>query len=486
MINKILSDSGIKIKDLISDQGKPLTVDSNGNIVSTQWSITSSDVANISGQLQSQINSIDIKGDSGIQIVESPTNTFTVSISGSYASTVNLTAGNLPQFDGNNLQNSLITQTDNKIGIAKTPDGVQRVQVSGAIRADFGSESIPNDTLDTTTAFRMCGANSAFVRLIGDTWNSNTVIGGRRANGTRSSPTTVSSGSALISIAGYGYDGSSYTTSSNGSYVIYAKNTWSGTDRSTRHSFLGTPSGSTASSEWMRIEDGKVGIGFTTTPTYTLSVNGSIYTNNTIYSNLPDTTDPTVLLAINRGTLKGMTISTDGDGVSNLVAVQINSTDTFGIMRIEQSTGYIHLGSSITATQRLEVEGNVKVSGNFISSVNDQNILVSNISGGIVSSGIAVTDLATNATVEDVSGYLQNQIWNLIVDGAIDLNTTDDVYTVTHASRFNTHPVVTVVVPTSSSQLLIPNIYNVTGTGFNVVLSDVPSTTGYKLHYFLW
>jgi hypothetical protein len=96
--------SGFKNGALILDKGVSVTPDDNNSVVVSadvngnikvtsnqfpngSYGVSSTEVANVSGNLQSQINSINVIGGSGIQVIESPSNIFSVSISGSYATT---------------------------------------------------------------------------------------------------------------------------------------------------------------------------------------------------------------------------------------------------------------------------------------------------------------------------------------------------------------------------------------------------------------
>jgi hypothetical protein len=67
--------------------------------------------------------------------------------------------------------------------------------------------------------------------------------------------------------------------------------------------------------------------------------------------------------------------------------------------------------------------------------------------------------------------------------GIIDCNTTDKIYTINHIYVENTTPIVSIIAPMSGSELFIENIYNVQPTLFNVVLSSIPSTSGYQISW---
>lgn len=82
-------------------------------------------------------------------------------------------------------------------------------------------------------------------------------------------------------------------------------------------------------------------------------------------------------------------------------------------------------------------------------------------------------------------------VWELFVGGSgtalggyIDLNTSDDYYTVTHASITGAPlPMVTLVAPGSGSDLFIEAVTNVQETSFDVYLSQIPPVTGYRINW---
>jgi hypothetical protein len=74
-----------------------------------------------------------------------------------------------------------------------------------------------------------------------------------------------------------------------------------------------------------------------------------------------------------------------------------------------------------------------------------------------------------------------------IMQGSITCNTSSYVYSVTHPSLPTTSvfPLVSLTVPLSSSVLYIQGITNRTTTGFDIVLSSRPTTTGYSINWTL-
>jgi len=74
---------------------------------------------------------------------------------------------------------------------------------------------------------------------------SGAIYAGNAANGTPGSPTAVLTGSTLVSLSGRGYDGTAWTSGSQGSIAIQTAETWGSSARGTNITFNTTPIGST-------------------------------------------------------------------------------------------------------------------------------------------------------------------------------------------------------------------------------------------------
>lgn len=71
--------------------------------------------------------------------------------------------------------------------------------------------------------------------------------------------------------------------------------------------------------------------------------------------------------------------------------------------------------------------------------------------------------------------------------GVVVCNTNQKVYTINFGYEFEEppHPMITIELPSQDHQVIFGNIFDVTTTGFKVVLSNNPPTSGYKIHWNL-
>lgn len=87
------------------------------------------------------------------------------------------------------------------------------------------------------------------------------IFSGRAAGGTRAAPTATPSATPFSQMTGFGHDGTDWLTARSVAFVIAAGSLWSGTNRETMFQFSGVSTGSTAEAEWMRLQNGNLGIG---------------------------------------------------------------------------------------------------------------------------------------------------------------------------------------------------------------------------------
>lgn len=110
-----------------------------------------------------------------------------------------------------------------------------------------------------------------------------------------------------------------------------------------------------------------------------------------------------------------------------------------------------------------------------------------NTSGDIMSGDLTIQTLSGSNDRQlkvDSSGKLQQTGYAPIIGGKIQLNTIDDVYSVTDSNiTTTTNPVCTLIAPISSVTIYAHNVVNIQNGSFEVVLSDVPAISGYYLNW---
>lgn len=87
---------------------------------------------------------------------------------------------------------------------------------------------------------------------------------GRLAGGSRGADAATPGSAQLVTMQGYGYDGTSWISTPNAVYSLVTDGLWSGTNRGTYHLWSATANGATASGEVMRLQSGNLLIGTTT------------------------------------------------------------------------------------------------------------------------------------------------------------------------------------------------------------------------------
>lgn len=117
-----------------------------------------------------------------------------------------------------------------------------------------------------------------------DSYGANSVIIGRRANGTSSSPTTLTPDQEIFSIGGRGYDGAAWSTIASSLISLKSTSTWSPSDHSSYTEFYTTPVGSIARTLALKIgSDKSITLpGLTTSGIVTVTASGLLSSTSTI------------------------------------------------------------------------------------------------------------------------------------------------------------------------------------------------------------
>lgn len=158
------------------------------------------------------------------------------------------------------------------------------------------------------------------------------VYGGYRSLGPKSALAGVTSGKGLVSLVGYGYDGSGWSSnSSSPGITLESSETWSGTAKGSRIVFGTTANTTTAVAERMRIDhNGYVGIGTgASAPSYMLHVNGT-FGANSIEALDGGIANLTTMVTTSAGSIPGsfnmVTRNTSTSGYSGLVMADAGGT----------------------------------------------------------------------------------------------------------------------------------------------------------------
>lgn len=135
----------------------------------------------------------------------------------------------------------------------------------------------------------------------------------RISGGTRAALSAVPDGQSFFDISTSGYDGTAWQTN-NGLARILADGLWTGSNRGVYYLWSGTPNGSTTAAEWMRLQNGNLGIGVTPTAGNGLLqlASGTTRANGIWMGDFPIFRAATGVLAIGDGTTAASTQTTVG------------------------------------------------------------------------------------------------------------------------------------------------------------------------------
>lgn len=265
--------------------------------------------------------------------------------------------------------------------------------IAAATKVDVGTGADPATAL-TGTVLSLLNADATNVRILGVAYGANgVVLSGRGVGGTRSVPAATANGQVLCQLTGFGYNGTTYPTSSSGLYSINANSLWTASNQETMHEWRCTPNGSTTNTQRMVLYGtGDLCLGSSPADdgTNNLQVAGT--------AKFSGTTDSTTAIT-------GTVIDLGGLGVTkNIVSKQGLG---FGVTSTATAAGTTAMSSSSTAvqvftgvtTQTLTLPA-ANVFGAGVAYV----VYVKNVSTGLVTVQRAGSD-TINSTASNVTSF---------------------------------------------------------------------------------
>ncbi|MBX9865084.1 MAG: tail fiber domain-containing protein [Hyphomicrobium sp.] len=182
---------------------------------------------------------------------------------------------------------------------------------------------------------------------------------GRQSNGTPTSPTATLSGNQLVMLGGRGYGATGYSSTSRAYLRMIAAENFTDTAQGTYMVLATTPTGSTTTTERMRIDSaGNVGIG-TASPANKLDVQGAGTISGRVYSSDSDARQ--ILEAAGTGG-RGWFLQTgnNASGLNGRFRIWDNtaSAERFAIA----SNGNVGIGTTGPA-EKLDVNGGIRTNG---------------------------------------------------------------------------------------------------------------------------
>ncbi|GDY12901.1 hypothetical protein LBMAG53_17790 [Planctomycetota bacterium] len=132
---------------------------------------------------------------------------------------------------------------------------------AGLTTIDRGTGALPTP-ISPTPSLVLAGANSTEMAVEGYGYGSNgLILLGRRAEGTRASPTATIDSGTLVAVRGHGYDGTNWSSAAPAQFGLLADGLWSPTNYGTQFNWIGTPSGSTSRAVWVTMRNAALLIG---------------------------------------------------------------------------------------------------------------------------------------------------------------------------------------------------------------------------------
>ena len=308
---------------------------------------------------------------------------------------------------------------------------------------DLGSGS-NEPASDTGTALAVYGANATVARIEDTAFGAAATVSLRSSLGTRTAPTTLTTGTLIASYNVHGYDGSVWTSTSYGAVHIYAEANWSSTSHPTEICLATTPTTSSAAiaDNLCQHDDGSVTMPGKLSLGTTGTLAGSIVffnaTNGTITVQppagalgsatltLPDVTDTLAAIAASQAltnktitsstnTLGGVTMSLGSDATGDIY--YRNSGGALTRLGIGTSGFVLTVSGGLPAWVTAGAASSISVGSTTVGSAGGSNEILTT---GTVSAGSGTLANVTVGTGLQISGG------SLSVTSAVALLTATD------------------------------------------------------------
>ena len=186
-------------------------------------------------------------------------------------------------------------------------------------------------------------------------------IRGRAIGGTRASIAATAAATQMTVFSAMGYDGVS-THIDGASWLMTADGLWSPTNRGAFHQFLGTSNGGTGQIEWLRIQNGNVGIGTGASPFAKLHIlsgtnNGLMTSDGTVTGVVYCTSSNSMTV----GTISNHALSLFTNNAARVIidvsgnvmvggSLKVSSIECTGVSRAQNYFGVITFTTPASAT----------------------------------------------------------------------------------------------------------------------------------------
>jgi hypothetical protein len=471
-----------------------------------------SEVAAISGSLQSQIDSITILPGSNITVVESPSNTWTIS------STASGTGNGFTPIAGTGMTITAPTSASYEFSVTDYISATTVASISGNLQSQINAISVP-----TSAAF-LTDYDARYVNATGDTMTGNLVMsGGSIQLDIALANPTYQEGRVFYDNAekalSYYTDINGITVNVGQEHLIKVKNVNGSPLADGDVVYVFSADGNNVTVKKARADiaaTSRATIGVVTqacadsASTYITRL-GKVHGLNTNAYNEGDTVylshttaggwTTTLPPAPNRTVRIGyITKKSSGDGhilvdvhdglsLTEVNDVWISSAVNGDLIRYNSANSRWENNSVVAATsgaldsRYTLLSTTASISGSLQSQINLKQNEITLVAGSNVTITESPADTWTISATSSSSAAISGGLYQ----GLVTCDTNNASYRVTHPTIDLNYsfPTVSLIVPTSGSNLFVQGITNRTTTTFDVTLSEVPNVAGYYVSWHL-